>query len=150
MFPNGKATRRETRQRFVQTLQISCDAGYSASTPQLNCHEGQWNLDGLSLETICTRESVLVLFNQMCSISKRYNTLILYMVSFLAADADLCGPPPKVENAVITTSYQKEYLSDSRVTYQCRDKYIPEGEETIRCERGEWKKNVKCIRMYIE
>ncbi|XP_047443628.1 complement factor H-like isoform X2 [Mugil cephalus] len=115
VIPNGKAIRRETRQGPVQTLQITCDAGYSASIAQLRCQEGQWNLE-LPPEEICKH------------------------------NPDLCGPPPKVENAVVSTPYQKEYLSTSEVTYQCCDQHRIQGEDTIRCRDGEWeRKDIKCI-----
>uniref|UniRef100_A0A8C9YDB2 Complement factor H n=1 Tax=Sander lucioperca TaxID=283035 RepID=A0A8C9YDB2_SANLU len=67
-----------------------------------------------------------------------------------------CKPPPKVENAVVQTAYQKEYLSNSPVTYQCRDGYDMEGEDTILCDNGKWEeKNVTCTqrpceRLHIE
>uniref|UniRef100_A0A3Q3ECM4 Sushi domain-containing protein n=1 Tax=Labrus bergylta TaxID=56723 RepID=A0A3Q3ECM4_9LABR len=62
-----------------------------------------------------------------------------------------CKPPPKIENAVIVKSYQKQYLSDSEVTYQCRDKYTMEGEGTVRCFHGQWEfKNISCRRKYIQ
>ncbi|XP_067369008.1 complement factor H-like [Channa argus] len=49
-----------------------------------------------------------------------------------------CPPPPKVKNAVVVTSYQKEYLHDSEVTYQCRQSYTTEGNNKITCKNGEW------------
>ncbi|KAF3690587.1 Complement factor H H factor 1 Precursor [Channa argus] len=49
-----------------------------------------------------------------------------------------CPPPPKVKNAVVVTSYQKEYLHDSEVTYQCRQSYTIEGNNKITCKNGEW------------
>uniref|UniRef100_A0A3Q3XES9 Uncharacterized protein n=1 Tax=Mola mola TaxID=94237 RepID=A0A3Q3XES9_MOLML len=56
-----------------------------------------------------------------------------------------CGAPPKVDNAVIRSSYKKEYLSNSSVTYLCRDKYKIVDENTLRCQDGEWeKKNITC------
>ncbi|KAM7011939.1 complement factor H-like [Tautogolabrus adspersus] len=56
-----------------------------------------------------------------------------------------CKPPPQIENAVIVKPYQKQYLSDSEVTYQCRDKYTMEGEDRIRCLDGQWEiKNISC------
>uniref|UniRef100_A0A3P9CI19 Complement factor H n=1 Tax=Maylandia zebra TaxID=106582 RepID=A0A3P9CI19_9CICH len=59
---------------------------------------------------------------------------------------DNCSPPPKVENAVITTCYRKQYPSGSEVTYQCRDKYTIEGNATLKCTAGEWKElNIQCI-----
>ncbi|KAL3976798.1 hypothetical protein ACER0C_020287 [Sarotherodon galilaeus] len=59
-----------------------------------------------------------------------------------------CRPPPKVENAVITTSYQKQYPSGSEVTYQCFDNYITEGKATINCIAGEWEElTIKCLQI---
>uniref|UniRef100_A0A3B4VI03 Sushi domain-containing protein n=1 Tax=Seriola dumerili TaxID=41447 RepID=A0A3B4VI03_SERDU len=62
-----------------------------------------------------------------------------------------CAPPPKVENAVAVTSYQREYLSGSEVTYRCRDHYTMEGDATIICNNGQWEeKNITCTRTYIQ
>ncbi|XP_068446214.1 complement factor H-like isoform X2 [Clinocottus analis] len=60
--------------------------------------------------------------------------------------ADTCKPPRKVDNAVIVDPYQKEYLSDSTVTYRCRDKFVLlEPEDRIRCKDGQWEeKNIMC------
>ncbi|XP_061594581.1 complement factor H-like [Cololabis saira] len=71
------------------------------------------------------------------------------------AVADLCEAPPKVENAIVTTPYQMKYLSGSTVTYQCRDTFVMEGKETIRCRDGEWEKtniicNAQCERLQDE
>ncbi|XP_038571057.1 complement factor H-like isoform X2 [Micropterus salmoides] len=52
--------------------------------------------------------------------------------------ASHCNPPPKVQNAVVVTSYQKNFLSNSEVTYKCHGKYTMEGEDTIRCIDGKW------------
>ncbi|XP_024655700.2 complement factor H-related protein 1 [Maylandia zebra] len=61
---------------------------------------------------------------------------------------DNCSPPPKVENAVITTCYRKQYPSRSEVTYQCFDNYIMEGKATINCIAGEWKElAIKCLQI---
>ncbi|KAJ4943358.1 hypothetical protein JOQ06_005861 [Pogonophryne albipinna] len=54
------------------------------------------------------------------------------------AIANPCSPPRKVQNAVVVTPYQEEYLSDSKVTYKCRESYTAEGETTIRCIDGRW------------
>lgn len=73
------------------------------------------------------------------------------MFSSLAAIASHCSPPPKVENAVVMTPYQKEYLSDSKVTYECRDRYMMEEEQTLQCKDGKWEeKNIKCTRTYAQ
>uniref|UniRef100_A0A669DPL8 Complement factor H n=1 Tax=Oreochromis niloticus TaxID=8128 RepID=A0A669DPL8_ORENI len=61
-----------------------------------------------------------------------------------------CSPPPKVENAVITTPYRKQYPSGFEVTYQCRDKYTIEGNATIKCTAEKWEEiNIQCI-LYCE
>ncbi|XP_008293902.1 complement factor H [Stegastes partitus] len=100
----------------AQSLQIICNEGYLAENEELTCHNGKWHPTALSLKTICR------------------------------PIADHCSPPTKVENAVVLTSYQKEYVSDSEVTYKCRDKFIMEGEDTIRCKNGQWEdKDIKCI-----
>nr|AAA92556.1 complement regulatory plasma protein [Paralabrax nebulifer] len=99
----------------VQTVQVICNQGYSTQANSFSCENGNWLLYGLSPDQICTLR------------------------------ADVCGPPPEAENAVVKTSYQREYLSGSEVTYLCRDKYIPlEGVDTIRCRNGQWDKEIKC------
>lgn len=73
------------------------------------------------------------------------------MFESLAATASHCRAPPKVENAVAVTSYQREYLSGSEVTYHCRDNYVMVGEGTITCNNGKWEeKNITCTSMYIQ
>jgi len=75
---------------------------------------------------------------------------MLYVFSCLAVIAVPCNPPRKVDNAVIVGLYQKEYLSDSNATYQCRDKYIIlDNEDTIQCKDGTWEsKKIMCTRTY--
>uniref|UniRef100_A0A3B3XAB8 Sushi domain-containing protein n=1 Tax=Poecilia mexicana TaxID=48701 RepID=A0A3B3XAB8_9TELE len=66
----------------------------------------------------------------------------------LCPTAEHCGSPPKVENAVVTISYQKEYLHGSSVTYLCRDKYMMEEEPSITCNAGKWEtRNITCVRI---
>ncbi|XP_042369307.1 complement factor H-like [Plectropomus leopardus] len=98
------------------SYRITCNLGYSAQISTFNCHQGKWNLRGYSPETVCK------------------------------FDSKLCNSPPKVGNAVIMTPYKKEYLPNSAVTYQCRDKYtIMDGEDTIQCIDGKWEeRNIKC------
>ncbi|XP_054914133.1 sushi, von Willebrand factor type A, EGF and pentraxin domain-containing protein 1-like isoform X2 [Poeciliopsis prolifica] len=94
---------------------IECNEGYFAVIPELTCENGRWNYHGHSSKKICN------------------------------ATAQHCGPPPKVENAIVTVSYQKEYLHGSSVTYQCRDKYVMEEEPTITCRDGKWERsNITC------
>ncbi|XP_035809155.2 coagulation factor XIII B chain-like isoform X2 [Amphiprion ocellaris] len=116
VIPNGKVNPQVNR--GARTSEIICNEGYYAQNNLLICHNGKWLLagPGLSLETICEPTAVH------------------------------CSPPPKIQNAVVLSSYQKEYLSDSEVTYQCRDNFTVEGEDTIRCNAGQWEeKNITCI-----
>ncbi|XP_054459524.1 complement factor H-like isoform X2 [Anoplopoma fimbria] len=105
-----------TPRRGENNARITCNEGYRPRVNSLTCHKGKWLPKESSPETICTPTAVP------------------------------CNPPPKVDNAVVVGSYQKEYLSDSEVTYQCRDKYVVlDGEDTIRCNNGQWEeKNITC------
>ncbi|KAM4740133.1 complement factor H [Anableps anableps] len=96
--------------------EIKCNEGYTPETPELTCLDGRWNFNDFTPKTICR------------------------------ATDEHCGPPPKVENGVITVLYRKEYLAGSSVTYQCREKYMLEEENTITCSAGKWEtKNIKCV-----
>ncbi|XP_014872489.1 complement factor H-related protein 4-like [Poecilia latipinna] len=97
---------------------IECNEGYVAQIAELTCDNGRWNYHGFTAKTICR------------------------------ATAEHCGSPPKVENAIVTISYQKEYLHGSSVTYLCRDKYMMEEEASITCNAGKWEtRNITCVRM---
>ncbi|XP_074491206.1 complement factor H-like isoform X2 [Sebastes fasciatus] len=99
-----------------ESARITCHEGYEAQVNRLTCIEGKWHSNGFSPKTICT------------------------------STANPCNPPSKVENAVVATPYQKEYLSGSAVTYQCRDMYATmDGEDMILCQNGTWEmKDIKC------
>lgn len=76
---------------------------------------------------------------------------MLFTFSYLAATAKSCNPPPKVENSIIKASYQREYFSDSEVTYQCRDNYMMEGQGKMICKDGQWMENIiTCTRTYTK
>ncbi|MED6289177.1 hypothetical protein CHARACLAT_033697, partial [Characodon lateralis] len=97
-----------------RSVKIECNEGYVGETNGLTCQNGRWSFGEFTPKTICR------------------------------ATAEHCSPPPRVENAIITVSYQKEYLADTSVTYQCREKYILEEEATIACQAGKWEtKNIK-------
>ncbi|XP_078141907.1 complement factor H-like isoform X2 [Centroberyx gerrardi] len=99
-----------------ETIRIDCKTGYSPIIDQITCLKGKWDLNGMSLTMICR------------SLAKP------------------CNPPPRVENAVVIGAFQKKYLSETNVTYQCRDKYAMEGGDTIRCNDGEWgQNNLRCM-----
>ncbi|KAM8873744.1 complement factor H-like [Spinachia spinachia] len=100
--------------------QITCNPGYSENIQQLTCSEGEWLSNEFSPETICT------------------------------PTAQPCNPPPKVDNAVVEASYQKEYLSDSEVTYICRKNYMMEGEPQMICKDGQWKEHVITCTPYCD
>lgn len=78
--------------------------------------------------------------------------LLLTHVLSPAADPQNCEPPPKIDNAVVLTPYQKQYLSNSEVTYQCRPTYsqVRGNVQTIRCVNGNWEESdLTCTCMYI-
>ncbi|XP_077573774.1 complement factor H-like [Stigmatopora nigra] len=105
---NAKIKHQKNRNGQDESLQIICKDGYQNQIDHITCVGGNWDLNGLSPNTICTLNSVT------------------------------CSPPPKIENAVILTSYQREYLSDSKVTFKCRENYMVEGKDTITCLNGNW------------
>ncbi|XP_078101490.1 complement factor H-like [Sander vitreus] len=118
VIPNGKLVTPQRQNLRHIQARITCNAGYSSQSGNLPCRGGKWIPDNISPKDICT------------------------------PTAKHCKPPPKVENAVVRTSYQKEYLSNSAVTYQCRDGYYMEGEYKILCNNGKWeKKNVTCTQI---
>ncbi|XP_071059127.1 complement factor H-like [Pseudochaenichthys georgianus] len=91
-----------------ESAQVNCKGGYSTEVSHFSCRDGKWNSNGVALKIICT------------------------------PIAKPCSPPLKVQNAVLVTPYQKKYLSDSTVTYKCRESYTAVGETTIRCMTGQW------------
>ncbi|TWW56250.1 hypothetical protein D4764_08G0002370 [Takifugu flavidus] len=96
---------------------IRCNEGFEAQVTRLSCHRGEWSSGGLPLNTICT------------------------------ARTSNCDAPPKVDNAIITTTYKNNYLTDSEVVYECRNKYMLVGEGSLRCLDGKWEeKNITCAR----
>uniref|UniRef100_A0A4W6F8A1 Complement factor H like 4 n=1 Tax=Lates calcarifer TaxID=8187 RepID=A0A4W6F8A1_LATCA len=61
--------------------------------------------------------------------------------------AKICSPPPKVDNAVVVSSYQKEYLSGSeRVEYICQNYYIMQGGPFRTCNNGHWTGAIRCLK----
>ncbi|KAM7409271.1 hypothetical protein PAMA_000968 [Pampus argenteus] len=91
-----------------QIIPVVCQKGYRAQVESLTCDKGEWRSMRIELNKICIPET------------------------------KHCNLPPKVMNAVVMTSYQKEYLSGSEVTYKCRNNYIMEGGDTITCQEGQW------------
>ncbi|KAM4549476.1 complement factor H-like [Odontesthes bonariensis] len=115
VFPNGKATPGPNNQD-PQRLTFACNEGYRTTTGRINCVDGNWDLSGITLKTICTPIEVP------------------------------CGKPPKVENSVVKMPYQKEFLSGSTITYECRNGYKMKGESTLACQAGTWEeKTMKCV-----
>ncbi|XP_022608855.1 complement factor H-like isoform X2 [Seriola dumerili] len=121
VIPNREVTSQRNKYGQGESVPIICKEGYIAQINHVTCVEGKWHSDGTSLKTIC------------------------------APIASHCAPPPKVENAVAVTSYQREYLSGSEVTYRCRDHYTMEGDATIICNNGQWEeKNITCTPPTLE
>uniref|UniRef100_A0A8C5E375 Complement factor H-like n=1 Tax=Gouania willdenowi TaxID=441366 RepID=A0A8C5E375_GOUWI len=130
VIPHGKANIRNIKNQ-VQELQITCERGYLSVNKQISCVNGEWPW--------------FISLNETCPFVNLHN----HFVSFSAADAGACGPPPRVENAFIKSPYQKKYVTDSTVTYECRQDYTLEEDATIRCTNGEWEtKAIRCIRKY--
>nr|XP_049575296.1 complement factor H-like isoform X3 [Syngnathus scovelli] len=112
---NAKIKHERQRHGEVDSLQIICRNGYQSQIERLLCVDGKWDSNGLPFNSICT----LV--------------------------AGTCSPPPKVENAVILTAFQREYLSDSKVTFKCRENFMMEGTDTITCQNSQWDMgDIKC------
>ncbi|XP_061153328.1 complement factor H [Syngnathus typhle] len=112
---NAKIKHEMQRHGEVDSLQIICRDGYQSQIERLSCVDGKWDSNGLPFNSICT----LV--------------------------AGTCSPPLKVENAVILTAFQREYLSDSKVTFKCRENFMMEGTDTITCQNSQWDMgDIKC------
>lgn len=102
--------------------------------------------------------SVHVSHLQSCFIRGSYEkitecNLMLAMFLSFAASSNPCSQPPRIENAVVKSSYQQKFLSGSVVTYQCRAEYtMDEGNTgTLECVNGEWEnKSIICTCKYIE
>ncbi|XP_068599700.1 complement factor H-like [Brachionichthys hirsutus] len=58
--------------------------------------------------------------------------------------ASNCKPPPKFENAVVVAPPQKQYLTASEVTYECRSKFGMQEGGKLRCNNGKWENAVRC------
>uniref|UniRef100_A0A3Q2EAN1 Complement factor H-related protein 5-like n=1 Tax=Cyprinodon variegatus TaxID=28743 RepID=A0A3Q2EAN1_CYPVA len=94
---------------------VQCNEGYTPEVTEITCLNGEWNFYNFTPKTICR------------------------------ATSKHCGPPPKVENAIVTVAYKKKYSANSSVTYRCREKYQIEKEDTVTCRSGEWEvKNITC------
>ncbi|XP_053287467.1 complement factor H [Pleuronectes platessa] len=112
---NGEVRSLRSHHAEGESVTITCKKGFTGRVKQLTCRAGNWTSEGLSLTTICE------------------------------PDAESCSPPPKVQHTVVVGLYQREFLSGSDVTYQCRDSYQMEGDATIRCNDGNWEKhNIVC------
>ncbi|XP_050933055.1 complement factor H isoform X2 [Lates calcarifer] len=121
LISNGKVISLRNSYEPGESVQIICKEGYSTPVDHFTCVKGKWNSNGAQVKTIC------------------------------APIANHCSPPPKVDNAVVVSSYQKEYLSGSKVTYHCRYNYTLEGEATITCNDGKWvKRNFVCAPPFLE
>ncbi|XP_025755204.1 complement factor H isoform X2 [Oreochromis niloticus] len=119
VIPNGEATLGRTEQQ-----------GQSQEMIYITCNEGY----SAKIEELTCRDGRWDLNGSLDDICR--------------SNHDNCRPPPKVENAAITTPYQKQYPSGSEVTYQCFDNYITEGKATINCIAGEWKElTIKCLQI---
>uniref|UniRef100_A0A672YU61 Sushi domain-containing protein n=1 Tax=Sphaeramia orbicularis TaxID=375764 RepID=A0A672YU61_9TELE len=114
-IPNGNMISEQKLYQPDSRVQITCVSGYTAQARYIYCKKGKWYARGLKHREICT------------------------------SDAKYCSTPPKVANAVVLTSYQKEYPSNFVVIYQCRSNFAMVGENQIKCIDGEWSAmDIKC------
>ncbi|XP_053287418.1 complement factor H-related protein 2 [Pleuronectes platessa] len=120
VISNGEVRSLRSHHEEGESVTITCNKGFTGRVEQLTCRAGEWTSEGLSLTTICE------------------------------PDAESCSPPPKVQHTVVVDLYQREFLSGSDVTYQCRDRFQMEGDATIRCNDGNWEKhNIVCARTFL-
>lgn len=108
-----------------ETFPIQCDTGYQnlhIDLQVLTCVKGKWTFNNVTLRDI------KVPLKDICTpIAKK------------------CIPPPKIANAVIMAPFEKEYSSNTTLTYHCRDNLIMDGDATIQCNNGIWqRKNISC------
>ncbi|KAM6921959.1 complement factor H-like [Xenentodon cancila] len=156
------------RRRLDDTAQYSCRSGFEKprGTYQATCSRAGWRPNPLCQRLWCIKpdiENARITYNNRNTYSNgdilRYTCIsdgertytltcergIWTGLESCSADGVLCSPPPRVDNAVVTTPYQMEYLSGSTVTYECRDTFVKEGEDTIRCTAGKWEQtNISC------
>ncbi|XP_066548489.1 coagulation factor XIII B chain isoform X1 [Amia ocellicauda] len=56
----------------------------------------------------------------------------------------ICGVPPRVEFAVITSPFQRHYSLNAAVLYRCEGSYTMVGNEHIYCSKGKWSNSPTC------
>lgn len=64
-IPNGEVTTTQSVYGPGRFVRITCKEGYQAQVGRLTCIQGEWDSNGRSPETICTRESSSVSFYQI-------------------------------------------------------------------------------------
>nr|XP_019960470.1 PREDICTED: complement factor H-like [Paralichthys olivaceus] len=160
---------------YNDTLYYTCDEGYKLVTDgwwaQAECHDGVWSgLDLCIANNRCGKLPVIpnggVKYpgsnyeeGQRVTITcnKGYRVQVKQLTChngewkshesspICAPLANPCSPPPKVKDAVVENLYQREFLSGSEVTYQCRHNHTTEADTTIRCNDGNWEThNIVC------
>ncbi|XP_030640112.1 complement factor H isoform X2 [Chanos chanos] len=68
--------------------------------------------------------------------------------SNVTCEPEACGPPPRVDNAVIDSDYQDHYRENVCLTYKCRAEFKMEGESRVCCQSGQWLDIPKCISQF--
>ncbi|XP_042272951.1 complement factor H-like [Thunnus maccoyii] len=126
------------------TLHYACEEGYKLVTKgwwgEAKCDKRKW-----STIQKCIDE------NSCGKVPSITNGRVIYGTDMnrdsfqIESIFEPCEAPPRVENAVVSGAYQKEYSSGSTVTYLCRQKYTMEGEGMITCTNGHWDKvDINC------
>lgn len=147
VVPNGQVPAKQKPYNNGGRVPILCAEGFEAQVRSLVCKEGEWSSGESALKDICKRTSSADRNGQH---KGPLPSLIYACVRPFAAMPSNCLAPPKFDNAIITTPFKKEYLSDSNVVYECRPKYLLLGENNLRCQNGEWEeKNITCACTYI-
>lgn len=98
-----------------ENFTILCETGHQVhqDVQALTCDNGTWTSNNVELHQICMPMETK------------------------------CPTPPKIKNAVIAAPFEKEYLSNTTLTYKCREGFVIEGnaaigETTVKCSGGTW------------
>ncbi|XP_062849806.1 complement factor H-related protein 2-like [Trichomycterus rosablanca] len=61
-----------------------------------------------------------------------------------------CGPPSRLENAMIKQAYQDIYEDGEHVEYVCRDDYELVGDRYSHCSASQWRPTPACVKREIK
>uniref|UniRef100_A0A8C6TEQ4 Sushi domain-containing protein n=1 Tax=Neogobius melanostomus TaxID=47308 RepID=A0A8C6TEQ4_9GOBI len=149
LIPNGFSHERQNK------LYYTCNEGYKPLTKGwwgvASCEEGEWKTSQCVGNVLF--KCILLIFSDgdtfpiKCEAGHQnlHPDLQELTCSRGKWTSNNCSPPPKVKNAVIMGSFEKEYPSGIRLTYNCRKHFVMEGDSTIQCINGIWeRKSISC------